>query len=338
VSVDDESALISAVRVADITSQPLFVFGGGSNVVVADEGFNGTAVRVGMRGVERSLVADGRVRLDVAAGEPWDEFVECCVAEGLAGVEALSGIPGTVGGTPIQNVGAYGQSVEQTITQVRVFDRLRHETITLPALDCRFGYRRSLFQIEGDRYIVLGVTFMLERSKLSRPIQRADILDKLGMQVGSVAPLSDIRAAVLDLRAAKGMVLNPTDHDTWSVGSFFKNPVLDAGALASLRRKVHIHVGSESVFPTQAAGSERTSVAAAWLIERAGFKKGYPLDLRPNATVSVSTKHAVALTNRGSGTTRELIALARRIVAGVRFAFGIDLAPEPAFVGLRWDA
>jgi len=321
--VSSEQAAVAAVRAADRAGEPLLVMSGGSNLVVADEGFPGTVVRIASRGVAR----DGAM-LEVAAGEPWDPLVADCVAGGLAGVECLAGIPGSAGATPIQNVGAYGQEVAETIAAVRVLDRARDSVEELAPAACRFTYRSSAFKREPGRWVVLAVRFALRESELSAPIRYAELARALGVELGERAPLGDVRAAVLALRRAKGMVLDPGDPDTVSAGSFFTNPVLEAGAFAALRARA----GAEPPAWPQQDGHVKTS--AAWLIERAGFHRGYG-----NASgIAISSKHTLALTNRGAGTTAELVALAREIAAGVRDVFGVALMPEPVFVGHAWAA
>jgi UDP-N-acetylmuramate dehydrogenase len=314
VVAESEADLVDLVRAADAAGDPVLVLGGGSNVVIADEGFDGLVVQVGTRGVERS---DGD--LTVAAGEDWDDLVASAVEEGLAGIEALSGIPGLVGATPIQNVGAYGQDVAQTIAAVRVLERASGEVVTMNPEDCGFSYRSSRFK-GNDRYVVLSVAFGLEPSATSRPVRYAELAGRLGVEVGATAPLADVRQAVLQLRRAKGMVLDPDDHDTWSAGSFFTNPVLTQ---ADFDRLLPAEV------PHWDEPDGRLKVSAAWLIEQAGFGKGYPSD----GTVRVSGKHTLALTNRGSARTADLLALAREIRAGVRDRFGVELAVEPVFIG-----
>ena len=318
VEATTEEQIVDAVRHAPA---PLLVLAGGSNVVIADEGWPGTVLLIVTRGVE----GDGARRI-VQAGEPWDAFVARCAAEGLAGVECLSGIPGSTGATPIQNVGAYGQEVSQTIASVRVLDRERDAVEDLPPEDCGFGYRTSVFKRAPGRWIVLSVTFALEPSSYSRPIRYPELARALEVKVGDSAPLADVRKAVLALRRGKGMVIDETDPDSFSAGSFFTNPVLDEAAFARLRERTGPGVPA---FP-QPDGTVKTS--AAWLIEQAGFARGHGDPL----TIAISSKHTLALTNRGAGTTTDLVALAREIAAGVREAFGVDLHPEPVFVGHDW--
>jgi UDP-N-acetylmuramate dehydrogenase len=323
----EEDAIVAAVRAADGAGEPLLIMSGGSNLVVADAGFPGTVLRIVSRGVH----ADGN-RLEVAAGEPWDPLVARCVAEERAGIECLSGIPGSVGATPIQNVGAYGQEVADTIVRVRTYDRERRRVEELPAAACGFTYRSSAFKRTPGRWVVLAVTFTLSRQSHSQRIRYAELARALGIAEGETAPLADVRGAVLALRRGKGMVIDPTDPDSVSVGSFFTNPVLDAGAFAALEERARARLGDDARVPrfAQPDGSVKTS--AAWLIERAGFTRGHG----DPATIAISAKHTLALTNRGAGTTAQLVALAREIAAGVREAFGVELEPEPVFVGHAW--
>lgn len=317
VQAGSEDTLVAAVREADGRSEDVLVLGGGSNVVVADEGFDGVVVRVASRGVTRQVAEHGRVVVEAEAGEPWEPFVASCVAEGLSGVEALAGIPGLVGATPIQNVGAYGQEVAETVVGVRVLDRRSGEIVELDPTACRFGYRDSRFKREPGRWVVLRVAFELEPSDLSRPVRYAELARTLDVAVGERAPLADVREAVLALRRRKGMVLDPDDPDTRSAGSFFTNPIVDAAPPDA---------------PAWEQDDGRVKTSAAWLIEHAGFRRGHG---DPEG-IAISSKHTLALTNRGAGTTSELVALATEIAGGVRDAFGIDLVPEPVFVGHAW--
>lgn len=305
--------LVDAVRAA---GDDLLLLGGGSNLVLADAGWPGTVVLVRTRGVE---VVDDTVVAE--AGEPWDELVARTVAEGLAGLECLSGIPGLTGATPVQNVGAYGQEVKDTIVRVEAYDRVADEVRTLGPEECRFGYRDSLFK-HTDRWVVLRVAFGLSRTGKSGPIRYAELARALGVELGEVAPLSDVRSAVLDLRRGKGMVLDEADRDTWNAGSFFTNPVLDPAGLAAFEARA----GGD--YPSWPAG-DGTKLSAAWLIDRSGFPKGYG-----GEAVRVSGKHTLALTHRGGGSTAELVALAREIRDGVRDRFGVELRAEPRLVGV----
>jgi UDP-N-acetylmuramate dehydrogenase len=321
-----EEELIEAVRTADACGEPVLILGGGSNLVVADEGFSGTVVQVATRGFGR----DGEPGLvTVAAGEDWDGVVARTVAEGLAGLECLSGIPGLVGATPIQNVGAYGAEVAQTITQVRVFDRKTAKILTIPGEQCGFGYRTSRFR-GASQFVVLSVTFRLAVQTLSAPLRYAELAAALGVVPGEAVESSEARAAVIGLRQRKGMVIDPADPDTRSVGSFFVNPVLDLPTMAVLEKAACARCGEDTRVPRWDAGDGLVKVPAAWLIERAGFGKGYS----PGGDVRISSKHTLALVNSGSASSAGLMALAREIRNGVRDAFGVSLAPEPVLVGL----
>ncbi len=317
---ETEADLIDVVRSADEAGVPLLVLGGGSNVVVADEGFDGTVVHTGrLRGVHtEDVAACSGAFLNVAAGEPWDAFVATTVADEQVGIEALSGIPGLVGATPIQNVGAYGQEVSQTIARVRVYDRAEKGVVTRSAVECHFGYRSSLFKAVPDRFVVLSVSFQFRLGTLSMPIRYAELARTLGVEPGARAPLADVRAAVLDLRRGKGMVLDAEDHDTWSAGSFFTNPVVGAAVAAALPIDA----------PRYPQPDGLTKTSAAWLIEHAGFSRGYGSGL-----ARLSTRHALAITNRGGATAAAVVALAREIRDGVAEAYGIWLVPEPVLVG-----
>ncbi|GAB7003120.1 UDP-N-acetylmuramate dehydrogenase [Nocardioides sp. AN3] len=314
--------LTQAVTTADAAGEQVLVLGGGSNLVVADEGFTGTVVEVATTGVtsdvEDAGPACGGAMVTVAAGESWDELVATAVEHGWVGIEALAGIPGRVGATPIQNVGAYGQDVSQTIAAVRVWDRVLKGYRTFANADCRFGYRTSRFKADPGRHVVVDVTFQLRVGTLSAPIAYAELARSLGVEVGQRAPLGDVRDAVLRLRRGKGMVLDADDHDTWSAGSFFTNPVVDPDRLPK----------GAPAYP-QPDGGVKTS--AAWLIEHAGFTRGYP----GSGAATLSTKHTLALTNRGSATTKDLLGLAREVRDGVEERFGIRLENEPVLLGVE---
>jgi len=348
VETDSSEALIDAVRTADAAGEPLLVLGGGSNLVVADAGFAGVVVHDVRQGVEvEAADSCGGASIRVPAGQDWDALVARTVDEGWVGVEALSGIPGSTGAAPVQNIGAYGQEVSGVISVVRVWDRERSRVRTLPLVDLQFGYRTSLLKrslLEGGspwgptpRYVVLEVGMQLRASDVSAPVVYPELARRLGVAIGDRAPTRAVREAVLDLRRGKGMVLDAADPDTWSAGSFFTNPVLTTAQAEALP-------AGAPRFPVRTARPERTTgpslgaidpdlvkTSAAWLIEHAGFGKGFGL---PGA-VSLSTKHSLALTNRGDGSAAELVALARTIRDGVKAAFGIALEPEPVLVGLE---
>ena len=331
--------LVAAVSEADAAGEPVLVLSGGSNVVVADAGFDGVVVHVATKGISddggsfceidadatggiEDAASCGGMLVEVQAGENWDDFVAWTVARGYIGVEALSGIPGAVGSTPIQNVGAYGQEVAQTIWSVRTWDRSTRQYRTFANADCDFSYRHSRFKAEPGRYVVVSVTFQFLQGSLGAPIRYAELARRLGVEQGERAPMTDVRATVLELRRGKGMVLDAADHDTWSAGSFFTNPVVTEADAALLPEDA----------PRFPAGEGLVKSSAAWLIERAGFGKGYGT---PPATLS--TKHTLALTNRGGATASDIVGLARGVRDGVRDRFGVTLVPEPVFVGVALD-
>ena len=342
-----DEQIVAEVRAADGRGEPLLVLGGGSNLVVADEGFPGTVVHVVTSGVRHGTGGNGHgpVELTVAAGEDWDTVVAGCVGDGLAGLECLSGIPGLAGATPIQNVGAYGQEVAERIVSVRVYDRRRAAVTDRPGADCGFGYRTSAFKrsIQGPaargsgavtgRFVVLGVRFQLARDRLSAPVRYPELARALGVAAGGRAPLADVRAAVLGLRRGKGMVLDPDDPDTRSAGSFFVNPVLDQEQFAALERTVRARAGPAARVPRYPADDGMVKVPAAWLIEQAGFRKGYPGPEAGAGQARISSKHTLALVNPGGATATGLLALAREVRDGVRETFGVELASEPVLVG-----
>jgi UDP-N-acetylmuramate dehydrogenase len=375
VEAESDDEVIAAVRDADAVGEPVLVLGGGSNLVVADEGFPGAVVHVATKGVRVTPgpgagggaadggAADGGAdggaghgaglaELTVAAGEDWDALVERCVAEGLSGVECLSGIPGLAGATPIQNVGAYGQEVAETVVSVRAYDRVRDTVVELANADCGFGYRTSAFKRSGaaargpdrggraaldpasatGRFVVLGVTFRLARAPLSAPVRYRELARTLGVGEGDRVPLAEARAAVLTLRRGKGMVLDSGDPDTRSAGSFFTNPVIGQRQYDEVRRRAAARSGqpeAEVSVPHFPAPDGLVKVPAGWLIEHAGFAKGYP----GHGSARISSKHTLALTNLGDATAASLIGLAREIRDGVRQAFGVDLVSEPVLIG-----
>ncbi len=347
----DDEQVVTAVREADLKDAPVLILGRGSNLVVADEGFGGTVIHLASQGVAAARDGDC-VLLTVAAGEDWDPLVQRCIAEGLSGLESLSGIPGLAGATPIQNVGAYGQEVAETIQAVRAYDRRRDTIIELSNAECGFGYRTSAFKRTAagpaaataaapaptaaaavsptGRFVVLGVTFRLARARQSAPVCYGELAARLGLRAGERAPLAEVRDAVLGLRRGKGMVLDPADPDTRSAGSFFTNPVLDGQQFAELERRAEARIGPRSSVPHFAGEAGQVKVPAGWLIEQAGFPKGYV----GGSVARISSKHTLALTNPGGASTADLIALARQIIAGVDSAFGVRLANEPVLVGV----
>ena len=317
-TAETEAEIIDAVRAADSAGTLLLILGGGTNVVIDDGGVPGDVLLVRTRGVDVSVDACAGAWVSVAAGEPWDALVERAVAEEWSGIEALSGIPGLTGATPIQNVGAYGQEVADTIARVRAYDRIAGDVVMVPAGECGFGYRTSRFKRD-PRFIVLSVEFQLPLGSLSAPIRYGELAARLGVAEGERAPSADVREAVLDLRRGKGMVLDPADHDTWSVGSFFTNPFVDG------------EVPDGAPAWPQVDGRVKTS--AAWLVEHAGFPRGFTLDGR----AALSTKHTLAITNRGDATAADVMRLARTIRDGVRDHYGITLETEPTLVACSLD-
>ena len=324
ITAGTEAELVSAVQTADESGEPLLVLGGGSNVLIGDEGFDGTVIRVATRGLDADVSTCSGATVRVAAGEGWDGFVAYAVEQEWSGIEALSGIPGLVGATPIQNVGAYGSEVSQTIASVRTWDRMTGRQATFSVAECGFGYRWSRFKAEPNRYLVLEVTFQFILGSLSAPVRYAELARTLGVPVGSRVPTSEVRDAVLRLRAGKGMVLDPSDHDTWSAGSFFTNPILPTAEAARLP--------AEAPRFDQPDGRVKTS--AAWLIEHAGFGKGYGAAVA-EGRATLSTKHTLAVTNRGCASAADVLGLAREVRAGVEQQYGITLVPEPVLVGCQ---
>jgi UDP-N-acetylmuramate dehydrogenase len=309
VRVDSADTLVAAVRQADRDAVELLLVGGGSNLVAADEGWAGRLVSVRSTGIAVAAAGDAKVDLTVQAGQPWDEVVTFALDEGLSGLETMSGIPGLTGATPVQNVGAYGAEIADVLVAVRVYDRVGGAVETWDRAQCRFGFRTSAFK-HTDRYVVLDVTLRLTRRAASVPIRYAELARRLDLEPGASTDPRSVRAAVLDLRRSKGMLLDEFDHDTWSVGSFFVNPLLAT-------------VPAAAADCPQWATDGATKLSAAWLIEQAGFHRGYG-----NDRVAVSTKHTLALTNRGGATTADLLDLAAEIRAGVENRFGIRLGPE----------
>lgn len=320
--------LVAAIDAADREQQPLLILGGGSNLVIADSGFDGSVVRIATRGRRLDRLGDGAVQLTVDAGEDWDAVVADAVDQGLAGLECLSGIPGLTGATPVQNVGAYGVEISEVLTSVDLLDRRTGAIRTAPAADLNLTYRNSVLK-RSDDSVVLRVRFRLREDGLSAPIRYAELAGVLGVEPGDRVDPARIREAVLDLRRRKGMVLDPADHDTWSVGSFFTNPIIDGHELPGFLDRIGTRVGTGERVPRYPADGGSTKLSAAWLIDRAGFTKGHP---GPGGRVGLSTKHTLALTNRGNATTVDLLALAREVRDGVHDAFGVSLQPEPILV------
>ena len=324
--------LISMVRAADEASEPLLIVGGGSNLLISDAGFDGAVVHVGNRGIEFRDGEGGTAVVDVQAGHPWDDLVARTVAEGYSGLEALSGIPGLAGATPVQNVGAYGSDVSHSIVSVLTWDRRERARRRFGAADLEFGYRDSLLKrttVNGSpRYVVLSVEFAVTKTNASSPVRYAELARALNVEVGETADTADVRREVLRLRAGKGMVLDPSDPDTYSTGSFFTNPILPAPDADRLP-------ADAPRYPVAEPG--KVKLSAAWLIEHAGFGKGFGLPGSAGEDIaggraSLSAKHTLAVTNRGSATAEDLLAVARAVADGVEQRFGIRLHPEPLLI------
>ncbi len=314
-----EAELVEAVKAADAAGEPLLIIGGGSNVLIGDEGFDGTVVRVETKGNSYHVYACSGGMITVAAGEDWDEFVAWILGKGFVGLETLSGIPGTVGASPIQNIGAYGHEVAEVIARVRTWDRKAGAYKTFSNSECGFEYRSSIFKREKDRYLIIDVTFQLKNGELSLPIKYEELARALNVKLEERVLVEQVRSAVLSLRSLKGMLLDKKDHNTWSAGSFFVNPIVSVDVAATLP--------SDAPRWPQADGRIKTS--AAWLMEHAGVKKG---DCFEGA--GVSEKHVLALVNNGSAKASDLIELARSSRKAVKDKFGITLEPEVQFVGL----
>ncbi|MFJ6268786.1 UDP-N-acetylmuramate dehydrogenase [Pseudarthrobacter oxydans] len=328
-----EAEIIDAVRAADAAGEQLLIIAGGSNLLISDDGFPGTVVQVASQGFTVNAEDScGGVAVVVQAGHNWDKLVEHAVRHAWSGVEALAGIPGSTGATPVQNVGAYGADVSQTIAAVRTWDRERNAVKTFTNSELQFGYRDSILKqttVNGSpRYVVLTVEFQLPLGRMSAPIRYAELARALGIEVGKRAYSNDVRREVLRLRASKGMVWDPQDRDTYSTGSFFTNPIVPAEVAAALPDGA----------PRYPAGQDGlVKLSAAWLIDQAGFAKGFGLE--PGSVsggrASLSTKHTLAITNRGSATAQDVVAVAREVRAGVEQRFGIQLHPEPLLIGLE---
>ncbi|MEU4361408.1 UDP-N-acetylmuramate dehydrogenase [Promicromonospora sp. NPDC023987] len=362
VEAEEEAALIEAVTTADDDGVPLLVVGGGSNLLVADEGFDGVVVRDNRTGITvESDDSCGGAVVSAPAGQNWDELVECAVSGGWVGVESLSGIPGTVGAAPVQNIGAYGQELSGVVSLVRTWDRAERRVRTFSVGQLDFGYRTSLLKRsmhsegrEGDllapwypspRYVVLNVQFQFRLGTLSAPIGYGELARRLGVEVGQRAPMKHVRETVLGLRGGKGMLLDrPTfgaepDHDRWNSGSFFTNPVIPVEHLAHLpedapRYPVRSSTPKTTTGPSLGAiDPALVKTSAAWLIEHAGFAKGFGL-AGERSPARLSTKHTLAMTNRGGARAEDVIALARAVRDGVRDRFGVTLVPETVLVGI----
>ena len=313
INATSESEILAAT-----VSRDLLVIGSGSNLLVSDDGYSGTVLKIATLGKNIEGDACSGVSITLSAGEDWNLFVEYAVSHNFAGVETLAGIPGLIGAAPIQNIGAYGNEIAKSIARVRTFDRLTSTIKTFAAAECAFGYRTSRFKAEPERWIILEVTLQLRTGSESDPIKYQELAEALGLEIGDRAPLTEVRDAVLDLRKRKGMILDPGDRDTWSAGSFFINPIVDS--LTSER------------LPDSAPKWQTLTgikVSAAWLIEQAGFAKGYRL-----GGAGISGKHSLALINAENGTAADVITLANHIRFTVHDRFAIWLEPEVRLIGL----
>ena len=323
ISAPAPDEVVQAVAFAESRKLPLFVLGGGSNLVISDRGWSGLVLHVANDNLETHEF-EGKIRFDVGAGVAWDDFVRECVSRNCAGVECLSGIPGNVGGAPVQNVGAYGQEVSETIVSVLAFDLSENCVREMQAAECGFGYRNSIFNSsQRGRYIILRVSYALVSN--GKPALRYADLQKYFYGRQTQLSLAEVREAVISIRAAKGMLISPGDPDSRSAGSFFKNPVLSATEFEELTREAaarNLHV------PNYPALSQQHKISAAWLVENSGFNKGYA-----KGNVGISSKHALAIVNRGNATAAEVIALKDEIQAAVERLWDIRLQPEPVFVG-----
>jgi UDP-N-acetylmuramate dehydrogenase len=294
--------------------------GGGTNVLIADKGFEGTVIRISNNSVQSEVDACSGATLTIGAGEDWDVFVQTTINSGFAGLETLSGIPGTVGAAPIQNIGAYGHEVSEFVTRVRTYDRQLKEIYTFTNSQCEFTYRNSYFKAHPGRYVILDVQFQLRIGEFSDPITYLELSKKLGIEPGDKAPVAQTRAAVLELRASKGMLLSPDDHDSWSAGSFFTNPIISQQAADAL----------PDAAPKWPLNDGRVKISAAWLIENAGMHKGDEV-----GGARISTKHVLALTNSGNATASDIAELAKRARNQVNEVFGITLEAEVNLVGIE---
>lgn len=319
VKAESEDQVVAAVKFASEHEFELFVLGGGSNVLISDKGFDGLVLQIGLRGFEFGNEKDGIVSVTAQAGEDWDEFVKICVEKNLQGLECLSGIPGFIGGTPVQNVGAYGQEVSETISTVRVFDRKSGEILSLNNAECKFLYRTSIFNsTDKNRFIVLAVTFQLKQNGEPKLVYK-DLREFFG---GRMPNLQETREAVLQIRRAKSMVIDENDPNSRSAGSFFKNPIISLEKFDSIKAILNGEV------PSFAVGDDSVKIPAAWLIENSGFYKGFK-----SGNVGLSAKHTLALINLGEAKAAEAVELKNAIQKSVNDKFGIELVPEPVFVG-----
>ena len=325
ISAETENDVIEGLEFAEKNNLEVFILGGGSNILISDEGFDGLVLRISIKGISFSTEKDKTVYVIAQAGEDWDEFVAFCVENDLQGVECLSGIPGFVGGTPVQNVGAYGQEVSETIVSVSVFDRKSKEIKELTNAECGFAYRTSIFNTSAkNRFIVLAVTFALKQNGQPRIVYE----DLKRHFEGKSPDLQETRRAVCEIRAGKAMLVRQGGADAQSAGSFFKNPIVSREKYAELK-KLGEALGFKDI-PNYKVDDQNVKIPAAWLIEKSGFHKGFT-----KGNAGLSTKHTLALTNRGSATAQEILGLKTEIQSKVKKLFGIELKTEPVFVGFE---
>ncbi len=322
-----QDQILQAVNFADENDFDIFMLGGGSNVLISDNGFDGLVVQIATKGIELNETSDNTIEVIAQAGEDWDEFVEHCVIKNLAGLECLSGIPGLVGATPIQNVGAYGQEVSETISKVKVFDRKNKELLELSNQDCKFEYRKSIFNTnQKDRFVVLEVTYLLKKYGNPKLVYK-DLLNHFS---DATPKLIEVRNAVRKIRAEKAMLVRQGGLDSQSAGSFFKNPIISKDQFIKLEEKlVDLElINEKGEIPNYRIGQDLIKIPAAWLIEKAGFSKGFQ-----KGNVGLSTKHTLALTNRGGATAEDIIDLKADIQNKIKELYQIDLTPETNFIG-----
>jgi UDP-N-acetylmuramate dehydrogenase len=329
IEVTNSEMLASAVAWAHQYHLPLFILGGGSNVVIADEGFAGLVIHLGISGIE-SRIDKNQAIVKAGAGVEWDSFVALCVANQWAGVECLSGIPGRVGATPIQNVGAYGQEVSETIVAVEAFDTQSQNLVEFSASQCQFAYRASRFKLQDrNRFIVTNVIYQFAIN--GKPsIRYSDLQKYFAEEIINNVSLKEVREAVITIRRRKAMVIDANDTDSRSAGSFFVNPVVTGAEFAQLKQRASQFVPDVGVIPAFAAANNQVKLSAAWLIERAGIHRGYVY-----GNVGTSTKHSLAIINRGGGSAREVLELCKKIQVQVMNVFGVALQPEPVFIGFE---
>ncbi|MFY7762741.1 MAG: UDP-N-acetylmuramate dehydrogenase [Candidatus Nanopelagicus sp.] len=321
VHAHSEAELIEFVKAADSAKEPILILGGGSNLLISDAGFAGTVIRVESKGNALDYDACSGGMIEVSAGEDWDKFVEISIEKGFADLESLSGIPGTVGGAPIQNIGAYGHEVSETIARVKTYDRSKGEVKTFTNAECKFSYRNSIFKEQPGKYVILTVTFQLRKGAQSLPITYAELAKQLSVNIGDQVEVTKVRQAVLKLRASKGMLIN-LENEINSAGSFFVNPILSKSAADKLPADA----------PRWPQNDGKVKTSAAWLMEHSGVVKGEKL-----AGAQISNKHVLALTNSGDATAEDIIELARRARKKVYEKFGIKLEAEVQLVGVNLD-